>query len=173
MRVGYNVDSFGHNAGLPQILSKAGIDYYIFMRPNPREKELPDSMFHWAGPDGSRVLAFRLHETYGTNNWEIPAHVAKCVENRPKNTTVTACFYGVVFGTLEQMFEHTGPRPKKVFVDYLPPLGYRLYETSAKPTKATLSLMGTDYPVEMGPFELKTLKIAEGKAVEVDLIERT
>ena len=32
-RVGYNVDSFGHNLMLPQILKKSGMDSYIFMRP--------------------------------------------------------------------------------------------------------------------------------------------
>ena len=28
-RVGYNVDSFGHNAMLPQILKKSGVDYFV------------------------------------------------------------------------------------------------------------------------------------------------
>ena len=30
---GYNVDSFGHNGMLPQILKKSGMDNYVFMRP--------------------------------------------------------------------------------------------------------------------------------------------
>ena len=39
--VGFNPDSFGHNAMLPQILKKSGLDYYVFMRPHPHEKGLP------------------------------------------------------------------------------------------------------------------------------------
>jgi len=31
--LGYNVDSFGHNANLPQIFKKSGMDSYVFMRP--------------------------------------------------------------------------------------------------------------------------------------------
>ncbi len=59
VRVGYNPDSFGHNLGLPQILRKAGYDYYLFCRPDPREKFLPDLLFRWQGPDGSEILAYR------------------------------------------------------------------------------------------------------------------
>ena len=33
---GYNVDSFGHNAMLPQILKQSGINAYVFMRPNEK-----------------------------------------------------------------------------------------------------------------------------------------
>ena len=51
VRVGYNVDSFGHCATLPQILKKCGIDYYVFFRPNPKEKELPTLLVGGAGRD--------------------------------------------------------------------------------------------------------------------------
>ena len=37
---GYNVDSFGHNGMLPQILKKSGMDGYVFMRPGRHEKHL-------------------------------------------------------------------------------------------------------------------------------------
>ena len=37
-KTGYNVDSFGHNAGLPQILKKSGMDNYVFMRPSVEEQ---------------------------------------------------------------------------------------------------------------------------------------
>ena len=59
VRVGYNPDSFGHNAGIPQILRQAGYDYYLFCRPDPQEKYLPDLLFAWEGPAGDRVLAYR------------------------------------------------------------------------------------------------------------------
>ena len=44
-KVGYNVDSFGHNAMLPQILKKSGMDNYVFMRPGQHEKEMPAELF--------------------------------------------------------------------------------------------------------------------------------
>lgn len=64
-RIGYNVDSFGHSGMLPQILSKCGMDSYVFMRPNSSEKELPGEVFWWESRDGSRVLACRIPFSYG------------------------------------------------------------------------------------------------------------
>lgn len=131
--VGYNVDSFGHNAGLPQILSKAGIKYYVFMRPEPHEKELPQPVFWWEGADGSRVLAHRLRGPYCTGCAELTEHARSSAHNIAEGTSASACFYGVgnhgggptieniecikglqgngnapnvVFGTIQQMFEH-------------------------------------------------------------------
>lgn len=64
-RVGYCVDSFGHNGMMPQLLQKSGMDSYVFMRPDARENpELPD-LFHWVSPDGSRVTAARIQMGYG------------------------------------------------------------------------------------------------------------
>lgn len=54
VKVGWNPDSFGHNWQLPQILSKAGIRYYIFERCAPEKTPI----FWWEGVDGSRVLAY-------------------------------------------------------------------------------------------------------------------
>lgn len=63
---GYNVDSFGHNAMLPQILKKSGIDNYLFQRPAPHEKgDMPESLFKWEAPDGSSVNTFRIIGAYG------------------------------------------------------------------------------------------------------------
>jgi len=131
--VGYNVDSFGHSAGLPQILAKGGIKYYVFMRPEPHEKELPEPLFWWEGPDGSRVLAYRLRAPYCTFHDDITEHVHASACNISPGITAAACFYGVgnhgggptiatiecikrmqeenggprlVFGTMQQMFEH-------------------------------------------------------------------
>ena len=63
-KVGYNVDSFGHNGMLPQILKKSGMDNYIFMRPMQHEKEMASNAFWWVSPDGSKVLAYRLTGCY-------------------------------------------------------------------------------------------------------------
>jgi alpha-mannosidase len=64
-KVGYNVDSFGHNGMLPQILKKSGLDYYVFMRPGDEEKKLPGNLFWWESEDGSQVLTFKIPYSYG------------------------------------------------------------------------------------------------------------
>jgi alpha-mannosidase len=64
--VGYNVDSFGHNGMLPQIYAKSGMPFYVMMRPQEHEKELPANLFWWEGLDGSRVLTFRIPINYAS-----------------------------------------------------------------------------------------------------------
>ena len=64
-KTGYNVDSFGHNGMLPQILKKSGMDNYVFQRPGTHENdEIPENLFWWDSPDGSRVMAYRIPEGY-------------------------------------------------------------------------------------------------------------
>jgi alpha-mannosidase len=61
---GYNVDSFGHNGNLPQILTKSGMENYIFMRPMPAEKGLPGRIFWWASEDRTKILTYRIPYEY-------------------------------------------------------------------------------------------------------------
>ena len=63
VKIGFNPDSFGHAAGLPTILRRAGYGYYVFMRPQEHEMDLP-LLFWWEGPDGSRVLVSRIWHDY-------------------------------------------------------------------------------------------------------------
>lgn len=95
--VGYNVDSFGHNVGLPQILLKSGLKYYIFFRPDSSEKDLPEPVFWWEGPDGSRVFACRPPRYYCTfvGEEEMDEHINIALDWRPKGLTNAICFYGV------------------------------------------------------------------------------
>lgn len=65
-QVGYNVDSFGHNGGLPQILRQSGMNSYVFMRPMEFEKSMSANLFRWQGTDGSMVTAFRLPISYNS-----------------------------------------------------------------------------------------------------------
>ena len=78
-KVGYNVDSFGHNGMMPQILKKSGMDSYIFMRPGKHEKTLDSDIFTWVSPDGSSVTAYRIEEPYCFN-----FNTVEDVENRRK-----------------------------------------------------------------------------------------
>lgn len=68
VKTGYNVDSFGHNGMLPQLFKKAGIDNYIYQRPDNREEKpnLPfDNLHDWQSPDGSVINAFHIPDGYG------------------------------------------------------------------------------------------------------------
>ncbi len=63
-KTGYNVDSFGHNQGLPKILKASGMDNYVFLRPGNHEKENVDNTFMWESDDGSRVCAYKIPFAY-------------------------------------------------------------------------------------------------------------
>jgi alpha-mannosidase len=93
--VAYCVDSFGHAGTLPQILRQCGFDAYVFMRPGPHEKELPASVFWWQGPDGSRILTFRIAGAYTTWSADQEAHILQAVAAKPPALDATMCFFGV------------------------------------------------------------------------------
>ncbi|TCC58190.1 alpha-mannosidase [Kribbella pittospori] len=93
--VGCNVDPFGHNATLPQLLSKARLDSYAFLRPQRHERELPGQKFWWEAADGSRVLAYRIPHEYCSPGGEISGHVTKAVQQLPVTTEPLMVFYGV------------------------------------------------------------------------------
>lgn len=92
---GFNPDSFGHNAMLPQLLAKAGLRRYVFLRPMPHEKGLPNRLFWWEAPDGSRVLAFRIMFEYLSWGKELDDHVRRCAEELKAPFDEGMCFYGV------------------------------------------------------------------------------
>jgi alpha-mannosidase len=94
-QVGYNVDSFGHNGMLPQILKKSALPYYVFMRPMPHEKELPGRVFWWEADDGSRVLALQLPFSYATWMDDLEEHVLQCAAEIREPLKEMPCFFGV------------------------------------------------------------------------------
>ena len=93
--VGYAIDSFGHNAVLPQILTQSGLDAYVFMRPGPHEKGLPGRLFWWEADDGSRVLAYQLPFRYNAWGEDLEPHVRRCAAEMKAPIDTLACFYGV------------------------------------------------------------------------------
>ena len=93
--VGYNVDPFGHNAMLPQILRKSGMDAYVFMRPGPHEKTLASPLFWWESPDGTRVLSFRLPHEYCSSREDLGYHLDKSLAQLPARWDEMMAFYGV------------------------------------------------------------------------------
>jgi alpha-mannosidase len=63
---GWGLDTFGHNAQMPQILKLAGMKSYWFQRGVPNV-DTP-SEFMWQGIDGTRIPAFWLPIGYGALN---------------------------------------------------------------------------------------------------------
>lgn len=94
-QTGWNVDTFGHAATLPQILRKQRLGSYCFFRPDPGEKQLPSALFWWQSPDGSRVLAARAPGHYCTWADEIGQRILDAVSQTPKGLHDVMCFYGV------------------------------------------------------------------------------
>ncbi len=97
-KVGYNVDSFGHNGMLPQILKKSGMDNYIFMRPMQHEKAMDSNAFRWISPDGSEVYAYRLTGCYCYkfgNSVVLDKELEHVSSKAPKDLDCVPFFYGV------------------------------------------------------------------------------
>ena len=88
--IGSNVDSFGHNHVLPQILKKSGMDAYVFMRPR-----LDTPVFVWEGADGSQVNAISLPAEYTTWFHEPTVKNIETTLERTKGYEKMPCCYGV------------------------------------------------------------------------------
>ncbi|MBM4040592.1 MAG: alpha-mannosidase [Planctomycetes bacterium] len=95
VRVGYNVDSFGHAGTLPQIVKGCGLDYYVFFRPGPHEKALPAGLFQWQAPDGTSVLACRPPHHYCCGPDDLADRIRTAAEQAPLGLPHVMCFYGV------------------------------------------------------------------------------
>jgi alpha-mannosidase len=93
--IGANIDSFGHNATIPQILARSGADAYVFLRPGPKEMPFDTPLFWWESPDGSRVLAYRIPHEYCAPKDDIGEHVEKAIASLPASADDYAVFYGV------------------------------------------------------------------------------
>ena len=63
VKTGWGLDTFGHNAQMPQILKLAGIESYWFQRGVPSAHTPAE--FLWQGIDGTRMPAFWLPIGYG------------------------------------------------------------------------------------------------------------
>ncbi len=94
-KTGYNVDSFGHNGMLPQLLKLGGMDNYVMMRPNFSENpKIPKGAFIWKSPDGSEVLAYRLLGEYTASGSERLDAAVKAASENIENAS-SMLFYGV------------------------------------------------------------------------------
>jgi alpha-mannosidase len=64
IKIGWNPDSFGYNAQLPQIYKKSGIDYFVTQKLLWAHEftTFPYKLFYWQAPDGSRLLTYFPHD---------------------------------------------------------------------------------------------------------------
>src|SRR5687768_6465657 len=94
--VGYCIDSFGHNANLPQLLKICGMPNYVFMRPDETEKELPIALFRWVAPSGDGVNAYRIALHYSNFARTVEKKLADLIEHSLFTTEHDwMIFYGV------------------------------------------------------------------------------
>jgi len=92
VRVGYNPDGFGHNAALPQILKKMGINYYLFTKPIKPDQPLP-TLFWWEGPDGSRLLTFKISGPGLYSSW-LDKEIEEKMRSADGSGNETMVFFG-------------------------------------------------------------------------------
>ncbi len=96
--IGYNVDSFGHSAMLPQLIRESGMRGYVYMRPYPGpEKQYPfeNTSFLWEGADGTRIPAFRISNAYCCDLPNAVSWTNDALERAEKFSLPDMCFYGV------------------------------------------------------------------------------
>jgi alpha-mannosidase len=73
VRAAWAADSFGHSAGMPEVLAAAGMVGFAFTRPFPDAVPIAKPAFWWEGCAGSRVLAYRPPVGwYGNERDEMP-----------------------------------------------------------------------------------------------------
>ena len=95
--VAWAADSFGHSAGLPEILVASGMDSFAFTRPFGHHLLPGVSAFWWEGSEGARVLAYRPPVgVYTTERDELVRRLDECRRQAERSGTQNiACFYGV------------------------------------------------------------------------------
>jgi alpha-mannosidase len=94
-RVGYNVDSFGHPATLPDLLAAAGYHGYVFHRPNKNQVALPAQTFRWRGSGGAEIVGFRIEPCYVTRCDELQGQIDMSVRAADRGLGHTMLFYGL------------------------------------------------------------------------------
>lgn len=98
VRTAWAADSFGHSAGLPDLLCQAGMTRFACTRPQPYLLKLPGETFWWEGVSGARILATRLDVGwYGADDGEMPKRLDRVLEineTRPLRTLATGCGCG-------------------------------------------------------------------------------
>jgi alpha-mannosidase len=109
-KVGYNVDSFGHPATLPDVLASHGYVGYVFHRPGAHQVELPSQTFRWRGANGGEVIGFRISPAYVTFSDDLYGQIMLSIEAADPELGHAMCFYGV---------GNHGGGPTKANIEYI------------------------------------------------------
>ncbi len=90
-------DSFGHAAGLPDILAAAGMESFAFTRPQAGVLPLGSQAFWWEGAGGARILSYRPHDGwYASERAAIGERLDACAAHAGRESLSTvAMFYGL------------------------------------------------------------------------------
>jgi len=84
--VAWAADSFGHTAGLPEVMAQAGMTGFAFTRPDGNRVPLSKPAFWWEAPSGARVLAYRpVAGWYGTERGEMCGRLDALLNEAPKH----------------------------------------------------------------------------------------
>jgi alpha-mannosidase len=109
-KVGYNVDSFGHPATLPDVLASHGYTGYVFHRPGAHQVKLPAQTFRWRGAGGGEVVGYRISPAYVTFSDDLYGQIMLSIEAADPELGHTMCFYGV---------GNHGGGPTKANIEYI------------------------------------------------------
>lgn len=86
VKCGWQADSFGHTAGLPDVFAAGGVENFAFTRPAQEHYALKTPAFWWHGRSGGRVLGYRpLIGWYGCERDEISRRFDPLVALAPKS----------------------------------------------------------------------------------------
>jgi alpha-mannosidase len=94
VRVAWAADSFGHAAGLPDVMAGAGIEGFAFTRPEENILPMPLPAFWWQGCGGNRILAYRpMAGWYGSERHEVAPKLDKLLALADKQPLVNVGFF--------------------------------------------------------------------------------
>ena len=68
-RTAWFADTFGHPAGLPEILASCGMDSLAFTRPSEDQAPVGTPAFWWEAESGKRILCYRPAGCWGNGLW--------------------------------------------------------------------------------------------------------
>ncbi|MCU0752841.1 MAG: hypothetical protein MUC40_07445 [Akkermansiaceae bacterium] len=93
--IGYNVDTFGHPATLPDLLVEMGCHGYVFHRPNESQVSLPAQTFRWRGSAGGEVIGYRIAPCYVTRSDDLHGQLDLTLKAAAPGFGHTMMFYGL------------------------------------------------------------------------------
>ena len=147
-------DVFGYTAALPQILKKAGIEYFLTIKISWNKFNVfPHHTFFWQGLDGTRVLAHMPPE--GTYNSSAAPRAITAIEKNYADKAVSehaVLLYGIGDGGGGPGTEHLERLAREKNLDGLAPV-------TQEPTEVFFQRLAQDsgdYPTWTGELYLET-----------------